>query len=156
MGAPSLDDHVAITNLTVAYCWALDSHRWDDLDAVFLPDATADLASPATLQGIDAIKARVASALQPLDDSQHIVSNHQIDVDGDEGTCRCYLHAQHVRRAADGGPNFIIGGRYEDRVVRTADGWRIAHRTLVSMWREGNPAVVLGAQSQPAAASPST
>ena len=146
MGAPSLADHIAITNLTIAYTWAIDSHRWDDLDAVFLPDATADLASPATLQGVGAIKARIANALEPLDDSQHIVSNHQIDVDGDEGTCRCYLQAQHVRRTADGGPNFIIGGRYEDRVVRTADGWRIAHRTLVSMWREGNPAVIHPAQ----------
>jgi len=144
MPVPSVEDHRAITDLTVAYCWAIDNRDWDALDRVFLPDATADLAVPATLQGVEAIKARIARALVPLDDSQHMVSNHQIVVsdDGATATCRCYLQAQHVRRGVDGGDNYIIGGRYEDRVVRTADGWRIAHRTLVSMWREGNVAVL--------------
>ncbi len=136
-----LADRTAIADLTIAYCWALDTHRWDDLDDVFSADATAELASP-TLYGVDAIKARVALALVPLDESQHMVTNHQIVIDGDHATCRCYLHAQHVRRGVDGGDNFVIGGRYEDRMVRTGEGWRISHRRLVSMWREGNLAVL--------------
>jgi hypothetical protein len=46
-----------------------------------------------------------------------------------------------VRAAAEGGDNFIVGGYYEDRVVRTPDGWRIAHRLMQQTWTEGNPAV---------------
>ena len=110
-------------------------------------DATALLATPSPLEGVDAIRERVARALTPLDDSQHLVANHQVTIDGDDATCRCYLQAQHVRRAANAsgaGENYIIGGRYEDRMVRTAVGWRIAHRELVVMWREGNPAVITG------------
>ena len=146
MDAQLLVDRQAIVDLTIAYCWALDTKQWDALDDVFLPDATALLATPAPLQGVEAIKERVQRALVPLDDSQHLVANHQVAVDGDEATCRCYLQARHVRHAAagaDGGPHFIIGGRYEDRMVRTAQGWRIAHRELVSMWREGNPTVIV-------------
>jgi hypothetical protein len=135
-----LADRVAIVDVTIAYCWALDTHDWDALDYVFLPDATASLAEE--LEGRDAIKKRIRRALDPLDDSQHMVSNHDVRVDGDTATCRCYLQAQHVRRAANGGPNFIIGGRYEDRLVRTTAGWRIAHRALTMMWAEGNPVVV--------------
>lgn len=138
----SLADRTAIIDLTIAYCWALDTRQWDALDDVFATDVTAELAAPL-MHGVEAIKARVARALVPLDDSQHMVTNHQIVIDGDRATCRCYLHAQHVRNGVEGGDNFVIGGRYEDTMVRTASGWRISHRRLVSMWREGNPAVLL-------------
>ena len=71
------------------------------------------------------------------------VTNHQIVIEDDRATCRCYVHAQHVRRGVEGGDNFVIGGRYEDTMARTPKGWRISHRRLVVMWREGNAEVVL-------------
>lgn len=145
MNATELADHHAIIALTHAYCWALDTHRWDELDAVFLPDATARLGSPE-LRGVEAIKERVAAALSPLDDSQHMVNTHQVVIDGDSATSRCYFFAQHVRRGASesgrGGALYIVAGRYEDRCLRTVDGWRIAHRDLITMWTDGNRAVV--------------
>lgn len=139
-------DHHEIIALTHAYCWALDRNRYDELDDVFLPDATAHLGG-LDLVGRDAIKARIDRALTRLDDSQHIVATHQIKVTGDTATCRCYLHAQHVMRDAVGGPHYIVAGRYEDRLVRTPDGWRIAHRDLLVMWTEGNGDVTRGSRS---------
>ena len=136
-----LADRQAIVELTHAYCWALDSRDWAGLDQVFLPDATADLRSPL-LEGRDAIRTRISRAIDPLDATQHAVSNHMIVVDGDRATCRCYLHAQHVRTAAEGTPNYIIAGRYEDEMVRTPDGWRISFRRLVVVWSDGNPDVI--------------
>ncbi len=47
-----------------------------------------------------------------------------------------------MRQVPEGSPNFIIAGRYEDRLERTPAGWRIRHRDLITMWSEGNPAVV--------------
>ncbi len=135
-----LADRLAIIDVTVDYCWALDTKSWDALDEVFTADATADLGRP--LDGRESIKARIRHALEHLDDSQHLVATHQVRVLGDEATCRCYLQAQHVRGDVDGGDTFMYAGRYEDRFVRTADGWRIQHRDLVPMWTAGNPAVV--------------
>ena len=71
-----------------------------------------------------------------------MVTNHQVQVDGDTARHRCQMQAQHVRHGADGGPNYIVAGRYEDELVRTADGWRIAHRDLVIVWTDGNIRVV--------------
>lgn len=136
----SLDDRQEIVELTHAYCWALDSRDWDALDHVFTPNATAELAGDLT--GVEEIKARVRAALEPLDASQHMVANQQVRVDGDRATCRTYLQAQHVRRAAAGGSTFMVGGRYEDRLVRTAEGWRIERRDLTILWTDGNPAVM--------------
>ena len=137
----TLLDERAIRNVALRYCRALDTKDWPLLDDVFLPDATAELGVPTTLEGIEAIRARIRGALEHLDDSQHLVGNHEIDVDGDTATHRCYLQAQHVRAAAVGGPNYIVAGRYEDRLVRTPEGWRIRHRTLTVMWTDGNVTV---------------
>ena len=65
-----------------------------------------------------------------------------MSVDGDTATSTCYLHAQHVLPGTAGGDQFVFAGRYLDNLVRTADGWRIAERTLEAMWTSGNPAVI--------------
>ena len=138
----TLLDEREILQVVLRYCRALDTKDWPLLGSVFTPDATADLSGPALLEGIDAIRARVRAVLDHLDLSQHLVGNHEVHVDGDGATHRCYLQAQHVRRAAAEGPNYIVAGRYEDRLARTEVGWRIVHRTLTVMWTEGNLAVV--------------
>jgi ketosteroid isomerase-like protein len=138
-------DERDIVAVAFRYCRALDTKDWPALSDVFLPDATADLSSGVDLIGIDAIVGRIRTALGHLDLSQHLVGNHEVTIDGDTATHRCYLQAQHVRQAASGGPNYLVGGRYEDRLVRTPNGWRIAHRTLTVMWTDGNLAVVRGA-----------
>jgi hypothetical protein len=137
-------DERDIVAVAFRYCRALDTKDWPLLGEVFLPDSTADLSSGVDLIGIDAIVQRIRTALEHLDLSQHLVGNHEVTIDGDTATHQCYLQAQHVRQAATGGPNYLVGGQYRDRLVRTADGWRIAHRTLTVMWTDGNLAVVRG------------
>ena len=136
-----LVDERDLIDLTIAYCWALDRRRYDDLAQVFTPDATGDYGL-VQVRGIDEFKALVARSLDPLDLSQHIVGSHQVSVDGDTASVRCHLHAQHTKRGTEGGDNYVIGGFYEDDAVRTVDGWRIAHRKLTMTWSEGNRAVI--------------
>ncbi len=137
----ALIDERQIRDVAFRYCRALDTKDWALLDEVFVPDATGLLGTPTTLVGIEAIRDRIRTALAHLDDSQHLVGNHEIAVDGDTATHRCYLQAQHIREAATGGPNYIVAGRYEDQLARTDAGWRITHRTLTVMWTDGNVAV---------------
>ncbi len=133
-------DREDIIDLAVRYAWALDSKNVDGLRDVFTPDATAMLRG-VECNGVDQIIARIGGSILRLDCTQHLISNHQVIVDGDTATHRCQLQSQHVRAATEGGHNFIVGGYYEDRVVRTPDGWRIAHRLMQQTWTEGNPAV---------------
>ena len=62
-------------------------------------------------------------------------------IDGDTATHRCQLHSQHIKRGTDGGDWFVVGGHYDDRLTRTAFGWRITHRVMAETWRSGNPDV---------------
>jgi len=134
-------DRQAIVDLTIAYGWVLDHGPRERLREVFTDDAVAVFGG-VEHQGVDEIITRVDSALGRLSISQHIISNQQVELDGDTGTARCYLHAQHTLRGADGGDNFVMAGRYIDQVVRTPEGWRISHRQLLIDWTEGNPMVV--------------
>jgi hypothetical protein len=130
-------DRAAIVQLTIDYCWALDTASWDDLRNVFTPDVVADLGAGGQ-RGVDEIIGRVSKALAPpMDESQHMVTNHQVVIDGDRAECRCQLQAQHVRHRADGDLLYTVGGRYEDQLTRTADGWRISQRRLVVVWIDG-------------------
>jgi len=133
-------DREDIIDLAVRYTWALDTKNVEGLRDVFLPDATAMLRG-VECEGVDSIIARIGGAILRLDHTQHFVGNHLVTVDGDTGTHRCQLQSQHVKIGTDGGDNYIVGGYYEDRVVRTAAGWRIAHRLMQQTWTEGNPSV---------------
>ena len=137
----TLEDFHAIVNVAIAYTWALDTKNFDALQDVFATDATG------TLNGVhcdtrDAIIARISGSLLRLDFTQHLVGNHQVVVTGDTATHRCQLHAQHVKTGTEGGDNFIIGGYYDDILVRTTNGWRIQHRIMQPTCRSDNANVV--------------
>ena len=128
-----LQDHHYIVQLTHDYCWALDTSDWEALRSVFTADVVTDLGDGGQ-NGIDEVIDRVSTALSVFEVTQHLIGTHQIRIDGDAATCRCYLQAQHVRPTGD---KLMIGARYEDECVRTPDGWRIAKRRIVPMWTEG-------------------
>jgi hypothetical protein len=136
-----MSDRDDIIDLAIAYTWALDTKNVEGLRQVFLPNATAMLRG-VECDGVDAIIARIGGAILRLDHTQHFVGNHQVEVKGDVATHRCQLQSQHVTAGTEGGDNYIVGGYYEDRLERTPDGWRIAHRLMQQTWTEGNPSVV--------------
>lgn len=135
-------DWLAIVRLTHDYCWALDTREWDALHGVFDPDVEADLGGGAPLHGVAAVIERVSAVLGGLDASQHMVSTHQISLDGDVATGRCTVLAQHVRRGTEGGSTFLFGGWYDDEYRCEAGRWRITRRRIVARWTEGNRAVI--------------
>lgn len=136
----ALADERAVINLAARYCWALDTHDFAELRKVFTPDAFAFLGG-TECDGIDAIIERVSSALTRLDASQHLVGSHVVTLDGDKATHKCYLQAQHVLHGTEGGDLWMVAGMYDDRAVRTEEGWRIERRVLSRIWTSGNPDV---------------
>ncbi|MGH0028875.1 MAG: nuclear transport factor 2 family protein [Myxococcota bacterium] len=137
-----LRDRLEIGEILARYASSLDERDWPRLATCFTPDAVGDYGMGDPLEGYAAIEALCRGTLEPLDASQHLVGSIEIDLDGDTATSRCALQAQHTRRGLPDGENYLIGGTYRDRWVRTDTGWRIAHRQLRMVWSEGNPAVV--------------
>jgi hypothetical protein len=139
----SLEDRQAIIDATIRYCWAIDTRAYAELDDVFTNDVHCDYSSvEPPFSGLDRLKELVGGVLDRLDRSQHMVSNHQIEISEDGPSSRCYFHAQHVRDNAEGGANYVVAGIYSDLWRKTPDGWRSCRRKLAVLWTEGNPTVV--------------
>jgi SnoaL-like protein len=94
------------------------------------------------LCGPGAIVARISASLERFDATHHLNGNHVTAVHGDEAEHTYYYQAQHVRLGLPDGDKFLVGGRYDDRLRRTPGGWRFTHRSITSVWSEGNPAVI--------------
>ena len=139
--ARNVADVQAIRELQVAYAYAIDSGAYEDLDRIFTVNAVGDYDRAGLVEGVEAIKALCRQALEPLTASQHLNANHLAQVQGDEATASCYLTVHLYRENTLGGDHLEMGGRYDDQLVRTDKGWRIAHRKLTLLWSAGNPDV---------------
>jgi hypothetical protein len=108
------------------YGHLIDQRRWSELDQVFTVDAVFD----ATSFGQDVTRSLAELlahwtadlSIHPL---AHHVTNIVITEDAD-GTVRVLSKAIGVGRKGRVG-----SATYDDVVVRTPDGWRLAHRTAV-------------------------
>lgn len=138
-----LADRAAIVDAVIAYATAVDSRDWERLGTLFTDDACWEYSgSGERLRGPDAIVARISTSVERFDATHHLNGNHVAAVRGDEAEHMCYYQAQHVRLGLPDGEKFLGGGRYDDRLRRTPDGWRFTHRRITSVWTEGNPAVI--------------
>jgi SnoaL-like domain len=107
-------------------------------DDVFLPDAQIDYTAVGGIRGaFPEIKAWLETALGSYDVSQHMITNHDIQIAGDTATSRVYVFNPMGKRREDGQlALFFMGGYYVDRLVRTPRGWRIAQRTEELSWSD--------------------
>ncbi|AGP52269.1 MFS transporter [Streptomyces rapamycinicus] len=103
------------------------------------PWATSPPAEPS--EG-DSLLLDYKAFLPPLDTTQHLVTNVETVINGDTAEATACFLAQHVRANTEGGDQFLIGGRYDDRLTRTPEGWRTTRRRVNGLWTQGIPKVV--------------
>lgn len=141
-----LEERQQIEDVLIAYTFALDGRDWAALEQCFTPDATTYYGElGGSNADRDEIVATCRQALEPIDATQHLVSNIAIEIDGDRATSVCYLNALHATKDTPGGDVCTVYGTYRDKLLRTDAGWRISHRELEIGWVEGNLAVMSGA-----------
>jgi 3-phenylpropionate/cinnamic acid dioxygenase small subunit len=124
-------DRIEIEDLLTRYATAVDAKDWDLYASCFTADAFVDYTGAGGIKGTVAEVTRWLAQVMPLFPmTQHLITNRAIVLRGDTATCRSYLfNPMAMRRdAADGLALFFDGGYYNDTLVRTADGWRIAER----------------------------
>ncbi|MFN6954087.1 MAG: nuclear transport factor 2 family protein [Acetobacteraceae bacterium] len=120
----TLADRAAIADLLHAYCRALDGMDLDAIPALFTEDCIVSYGPRLESRGSARLAADLARLWRWRRTSHHL-SNVTIRVEGDRAEAESYVIAWH--EAPDGGTATLFG-QYRDRLVRTADGWRIAER----------------------------
>jgi hypothetical protein len=135
-------DIAAVVNTLNLYAIGVDTRQWQLFDEVFTADAVTDFGGPAVFSGLSEIKQLFETIHAPFDATQHATRGHHVRARGDEATSLCYYHARFLRDLPEGGNMFESAGWYDDKLVRTSQGWRIQHRTCRALWSGGNPAVL--------------
>jgi 3-phenylpropionate/cinnamic acid dioxygenase small subunit len=125
-----LSDRLEIRELLDRYAAVVDERRWDALLEVFTPDAQVDYTSTGGKSGaLRPVMEWLARALAPWPLNLHFVTNAAIELAGDRARSRCYFQAPMGRVLPDGTQEIITNaGWYDDELVRTPAGWRIARR----------------------------
>ena len=144
VGLRDLLDRSEIADATNSVATLADVHNWEALRSVFADDVAVDYTSlvsgePATLWADDLIE-NWRAALSGYDATQHVVvvTNHLVRVNGNGATCSAYVVARHYLLNYKGGDLWTLGGRYDYRLVRAPEGWKVNATKLTVLWAEGN------------------
>ena len=120
------DDVLAIHQLVARYNFAVDEGDADAYVNTFTPDGVFAVGDQV-MSGHDALRAFVEgrAGVAPR---RHVVSSILVDGEGDTASLRAYL--QVIALFEDGTFRVAAQGTYDDRIVRTSDGWRFATRNF--------------------------
>jgi 3-phenylpropionate/cinnamic acid dioxygenase small subunit len=125
-----MSDRIEINDLLTRYAKAIDTQDYELLDTCFLPDADVDYVSSGGIAGkYPEVRAWLEKALAIFSVTIHSLSNSEIELDGDRATGRTLVtNPMSMQQGDDKQTIFTVYAHYEDELVRTADGWRIARR----------------------------
>lgn len=118
-------DRAEIAELSVRFDNSLDAEDANKFAATFSPDGEL-VGFWGTSKGADELRKAHAFMLATFaKDKRHVVTNHEIAINGDRATMYCYLTVFDRKTLAMTGT-----ATFTDDLLRTTGGWRFARRTL--------------------------
>jgi len=131
------DDRTALVELLAEFASATDGRDWAAISALLTEDCVAYGA-----RGPEAAVRRMQDHLGGVGATQHLLGNHRVSVTGDEARTRTYARVHHVGAGPMAGSSYECLGEYDDRWVRTEQGWRLRRRAFEIRVSLGDPAVL--------------
>lgn len=124
------EDRQDIAEVLVRYATGIDRRDWSLFRTVFTEDCELDYGEIGRWTGVDAVTEFMQQAHAMAGHTLHRLTNQVITVDGDSAQSRTYVDAL-IMVGDNQGVNGI--GYYDDELVRTDAGWRIARRRFTTV-----------------------
>ncbi|MFI7276165.1 nuclear transport factor 2 family protein [Streptomyces sp. NPDC049879] len=146
-GTGALRDRAEITDLLNGFLLSLDERVRDparfDAEwarAYFTEDVAKEMPI-GTVHGRDAAAARIREGMSLFDRTVHMATGSVVTVDGDRATATGPQLSTHILAGGTDGDGdlFVSAGHASSDLVRTTEGWRIAHSALRIVWTQGTP-----------------
>jgi SnoaL-like domain len=120
-------DRAEIAEVLVRYATGIDRRDWPLFRTCFTEDCEADYGSIGIWHGADEITEWMRLSHDACSHTLHRITNIVVDLDGDGGAkARSYVDAVVMGPVGTGGAHAL--GYYDDQLVRSRQGWRIAQR----------------------------
>ncbi|MED5220241.1 MAG: nuclear transport factor 2 family protein [Actinomycetota bacterium] len=137
MDQQALEDRLAAEDLLTRYATAVDRRDWVQYRSIFTSDAEIDYSSAGGIAGtVDEIVEFLSTSLEMFEMTQHLVSNIDLEVNGDSATVTAMFNNP---MRLPGGDTWFTGGWYHHDLVRTPDGWRSQRLREESAWFDRAP-----------------
>ena len=122
-------DRQAIHDLIADYCYTFDTADHDAFAALFSEDAVFGRAG-GEVRGREAIRELVANRwLEEPTPRRHFVSNIRLREPAADGSVRGKaMFLVTIATTGESRARILATGWYDDVYVRTAEGWKFAHR----------------------------
>jgi 3-phenylpropionate/cinnamic acid dioxygenase small subunit len=124
-------DRADITEVLLRYATGIDRRDWATFRTVFSEDCVLDYGQIGSFTGVDAVTEFMDQSHAMAGHTMHRLSNIVITVDGDDATARTYVDGLIL--APDNASGVSAIGIYDDDLVRTDQGWRIARRVFTAV-----------------------
>jgi 3-phenylpropionate/cinnamic acid dioxygenase small subunit len=120
------DVRQAVSEVLVRYATGIDTRDWELFRTCFTADCEADYGDIGVWHGADEITEWMRDSHAPAGNTMHRITNQVVTPDGDGVRARSYVDAIVM------GPDNVHGtracGYYDDDLVDTGTGWKIARR----------------------------
>jgi 3-phenylpropionate/cinnamic acid dioxygenase small subunit len=135
LSAEEMSDRLELQDLLIRYSEAIDRREFDELDAIFVPDAYIDYRDTGGIDGqYPQIKEWLAETLPTyFERNAHMLGLPAIKLAGDTATARTFCFNPMVLKG-EKPKTMQVGVWYDDEFVRTAAGWRISRRVEIKLY----------------------
>ncbi|MDA8046295.1 MAG: nuclear transport factor 2 family protein [Actinomycetota bacterium] len=122
-------DRADITEVLVRYATGIDRRDWVGFRSIWTDDVDANYGRGiGHFHSADEITEFMTRSHAVMGSTWHRLSNFSIDIQDDRATARTYVHAVLNVDRDDPDRWMDVIGHYDDELVRTPEGWRIARR----------------------------
>ena len=128
-----MTDREEITELVARYADGVNRNDMEAWATIWSEDAVYSLSGGLKKNSREEIVALFTKSMASVESMVQLVHNGTIELDGDSATGRWYISEQ--QGLGEHG-NFYVIGVYQDRYLKTAEGWKIAERHLDLLYRE--------------------
>ncbi len=130
-----ITDQQQIVATTIAMAVLADRREWDALTTIFTDEVSSDYTAltggePSTVRATDLV-AGWKEGLNVFTATQHLVTNHEVVITGDNAEVRAYFQATHCKSDHT---LWVLGGSYHYALKKVADGWHISAVTMTPTW----------------------
>ena len=138
MKTPVVDREVRedVAEVLVRYATGIDRRDWTLFRSCFTDDCDADYGDIGRWHGADAITEWMKQVHAGLGHTLHRITNQAVSPSGDGVTARSYVDA--IVMGPDDRTGTRAVGFYEDELVKTDAGWKIARRRFTMVLLQMN------------------
>ncbi len=123
-------DRLQLLDLCVRYAVGVDREDWEVFRSCFTEDAVIDYtATGGPRHPVEGMVDFLSQAMQPFVGKQHLMINHEVEIDGDTARGRLGFYNPMPLKTEHGMLFTLYGGWYIDEYKRTPEGWKISARS---------------------------